>query len=637
MSKIAVVTYHDSDLLELLKENSSELTLILPHDIANFDLDIFDSIAVLGGGDDTPLLLEPKQRLALERQIKLGKKVFAEYISSIGNVYFSNPESTRYDRLVYCSSTSDIPNLKLGTLLDDQCGNRITPHSITCSHEPPILQYTRVHAHDHIDLDDSVNKNVSERALWFDDPKNLLICSFRISCFRRARYAPWEDIKKVVEFILGWLLPSKEWISNWDPIYTTGNVQVNNFLEEKVIKCANKSIKWFEGAGILLEKGKMGALEGFGTEIYSNGSQRLSRILRADCIGEISLPYFFDYMLNGNKKSEEISDNLLDFVFDHYICRDDGPLYGMMRWTNEAWGVCYQDDVARAIIPQLLRCLYQKTDKHLNDCVDSLMFLVKTTGSDGTRVFRTDNINLSSDKIRQLKENPGNFPSAHYNGYYYSALLLAYKLTNKPEFKETAIKGLTTIMHVYPNTVREQSETQEYCRLIQPLSHLYWVTGESVHKKWLYQVVNDLGQFKHSSGGYLEWDSGYKASMRNEIGKGESSLIAKNGDSVVDLLYSNNWLPLAFMQAYLITGDKLFKELWEDIARFFISSQIHSDNANIDGAWARAYDVNKKEVFGSPADLGWGPWAIESGWTVAEISAGLLMGLLENDLVKHYR
>jgi hypothetical protein len=42
-------------------------------------------------------------------------------------------------------------------------------------------------------------------------------------------------------------------------------------------------------------------------------------------------------------------------------------------------------------------------------------------------------------------------------------------------------------------------------------------------------------------------------------------------------------------------------------------------------------------VFGSPADIGWGPWSIESGWTVAEIASGLLMGLPEEKLLPFYR
>jgi hypothetical protein len=90
------------------------------------------------------------------------------------------------------------------------------------------------------------------------------------------------------------------------------------------------------------------------------------------------------------------------------------------------------------------------------------------------------------------------------------------------------------------------------------------------------------------------------------------------------------------MQAYFVTKDNRFLELWEEHVSFLISAQLKSDNPAIDGAWARAFDVNLKEVFGSPADAGWGPWAIESGWTVAEITSGLLMGLLKEQLQHAY-
>jgi len=66
-------------------------------------------------------------------------------------------------------------------------------------------------------------------------------------------------------------------------------------------------------------------------------------------------------------------------------------------------------------------------------------------------------------------------------------------------------------MDAYPNTRREHSETQEMCRLILPLAWLYWVTNDDEHKEWLYRVTKDLQRVRHSSGAYLEWDTGYQA------------------------------------------------------------------------------------------------------------------------------
>ena len=49
------------------------------------------------------------------------------------------------------------------------------------------------------------------------------------------------------------------------------------------------------------------------------------------------------------------------------------------------------------------------------------------------------------------------------------------------------------------------------CRLVLPLAILYGVTGEEKHREWLYRVTDDLQKVRHPSGGYREWDTGYKA------------------------------------------------------------------------------------------------------------------------------
>ncbi|MEF3306808.1 hypothetical protein [Paenibacillus sp. GYB003] len=631
--KIAVITAGPSDFADWLGRQNASVTIVAPGDTP--DLAPYDAIAILGGVSEEPLLLPARMRNAVEAQLGAGKKVFAEYVGSIGHVYFAPPVSTRFERLAVCAD-GQIGDLPQGTLIEDQCNMRLRPHSIACSHERPILQYVKMHAHDKVEPDAVLTGNVSDRGLWFEEGERLLVCSFRLAHFVRARFAPRDAARKLIAFIMEWLLDEAVDTSGAEPYYTVGRGTPDEPLARQVRDSADKALRWFERSGVVYDEGRSGALEGPGTEIYPDGKQRMSRIHRVDCIGEIALPYFLHGMLENDERSLRIAGRLLDVVFDDFQCKDGGPWHGMIRWTEEAWGVCYQDDVARAVLPQLLRCLYANTRDRLDDIAAALRFLVRTTGTDGTRVYRTDNIRLTPEKMEQLRTTPGNLPSAHYNGFYFAALLLAYKLTGIGEFRDTAVKGMETIMAAYPDTKREQSETQEYCRLVLPLAWLYWNTGERRHRDMLYRVAGDLQKFKHRSGGYLEWDDGYRAAMRHEIGQGESSLISRNGDPVVDLLYSNNWLPIGWIQAYFVTKDPYFKELWEETARFMASAQIHSGDPLIDGAWARAFDADKAEVFGSPADKGWGPWSIESGWTVAEIASGLLMGLLEERLLPYY-
>jgi len=643
--RLAVIAASDSDLLSCMKTLDPKLAVVHPDDALLLSDHPADAYAVLGGTEPQPLLLPPPVRTFIEREIAAGKRVFAEFTGSIGHVYFEPPSSTRYLRLAVAAE-GWLEGEPRGALIDDQCGERLRPHAFACSKTAPLLSYVNVQAHDRIQAHDeewSPEDEDRERALWFEQNGCLLVCAFRLATFSRARHAPHDRVRKLVRYILGWLggqeVPDFEYPRHYrlaaavEPLSKGLRAPGSEPGADEIRKAAERALAWVERAGILQNEGKDGALEGLGTEIDYTGRQRISRIRRADCIGELAFPYWLHSRISGDARSDRISRRLTGYVLDHYVCREPGPLYGMMRWTDEAWGVCYQDDAARALLPHLFRCLYEGTSERLKDCEDVLLFLVRTTGTDGTRRSRTDNNLLTEEELERLRTTPGNLPSAHYNAYYYAALCLAYRLTGRELFRETAVKGLSSIMAVYPVTKREQSQTQELCRLILPLTWLYAVTGSEEHREWLYRAANDLQAFAHESGAYVEWDDGYLAAMRHKAGEGESSLLARNGDPVADLLYSNNWLPLAWIQAYFVTGDRWFRRKWLDTVRFMLGAQIVSSDPQIDGAWARALDVERMEVFGSPADSGWGPWAIESGWSVAEIAAGLLMGLLEDELL----
>ncbi len=633
---IGIITSGESDILEIVNNSSVETIIMKPEEIGDHDLDSMYAIAILGGVSEKPLLFRPRQRVIIERILKTGKKIFSEYCPSIGCIYSAPPESTRFERLAFCMDEGAGTALKLGDILDDQCNTRIKPYDIACSKSRPILQYMKVKEHSRATVDEKMLGPVSDRALWFDNPENLLVCCFRLSNFRKARFSPADKWKSLVKYILEWLCEEEINVDILKAPYELKPFNEALSMDQQVQACIVKSTSWFINSGMLVNGGKDGVKEGLATEVYADGKQRVLEYIRADCTAETSMAFFMNYLLTKDEKSKIISRDLIAVCFDFMQKKEEGPLKGMLRWTQEAWEVCYQDDAARVLISYLLKSLYTGDKEYLGECIDALEFLVNTTGTDGTRIARTENIDLTEERIKQLATTPHNFICAHYNAFYLGSLLLAYKITGIDKFREFGVKGLETLMSHYPDTRREYSETQEICRLIMPLSWLYWVTGDKKHKEWLYSVTADLIRFKHPSGGYLEWDSGYK-SDRNNAGDGEeSTLLAKNGDPVVDLLYSLNWLPMGFAQAYFVTKDTYFKELWEGIARFFVSTQISSDDRMINGAWARALDVEMMEVYGLNADVGWGPWAIETGWTVSVITSGLAQGLLADELTKHY-
>ncbi|MEK0312319.1 hypothetical protein [Cohnella sp. 56] len=631
--RIAVITGGESDFLSIIEKASVPFQTIKPEEVDRHELDSFDSLLILGGYREQPIVFGPRERVKLEAFIRSGKRVFSEYCQSIGDIYCDSPESTRFEKLAFCAEEGDFGSLARGDLLDDQCNTRLKPYDFSGLPKKAILRYVRTRAHSNADLDSEQLDDFSNMALWFDLPSNLLICNFRISNFVKARFSPAGRWQSIAQFILGWSCGQELDVGSLPPVYRLNQFDSALPCDAQVHACVERAISWFTNANMLVDDGKNGVMEGLATEIYPDGSQRVLAGVRNDCTAETALVFYMNYLRSGEVRNLEISDNLLSLCFDAFQCKEEGHLKGMLRWTQTGWGVCYQDDAARVLIPQLLKNLYSGSVDYAEECVEALRFLVRSTGTDGTRVWRTDNGNLTEQRMRELGSTPARYPSAHYNAYYLGALLLAYKVTGLEEFKEAGVRGMETMMAAYPHTIREHSETQEMCRLILPLSWLYWVTGEQRHKDWLYRVSGDLTKFKHASGGYLEWDTGYAAEIKEGA---ESSLLANNGDPVVDMLYSLNWLPMGFAQAFLVTKDPYFRELWEEIARFFIAVQIRSGDKMIDGTWTRALDVELMEVNGLVADAGWGPWAIESGWTVAEIASGLVVGLQSEELARFY-
>ena len=625
--KILICSSDVCDLTELYKSQPTITCVTMNWDtLASCDINEYDAFIILRGSSGLPYSSPTKEKLT--QIANTGKPAFIQVLPGICSVVDKKPVSTRFMRLIYTGSAELTKPIEKNDLLDDQ--NNVYYPAVPSTGSVPLLVYKdKVMAHNKFkgNLDFTPDKY----AIWKEN--SVIYCTFDISNFAKARFSPITKWQAVLKFIFTHL--TKEELHQNIP-YGYSNEFINPSSENNLKKSFCNAKSWFTDADILIENGKKGVYEGFATEINSDGSQKKAVEIRNDCCGEVMFTYFIDSLLNNNSESAAISDNISDFIFSEmFINNPDHLLHGMMKWSLNSAHICYQDDVARAVIPQMLKCRYSGSDKYMSKCNEALEFLYKTTGIDGLRRNRTENQDLNLEEVLRLSSVPAENPSAHYTGYYSGALLLNYTITGNEKFRDMGIKGMESIMAVYPDTKRCQSETQELCRLILPLALLYEATGQKEHRDMLYRVVNDLKRFHHESGAYLEWDTGYQSRYSRTTGD-ECSILTQNGDPVADLLYTINWLPFNFIQAYFITKDTMFLELWESISKFMMKSQISSNNKDINGAWARGWDVELNEIFALPNDVGWGPWCIESGWTVAEIASGIGMGLLKDRLIRFY-
>ena len=164
-------------------------------------------------------------------------------------------------------------------------------------------------------------------------------------------------------------------------------LQITIFSEKCREKAIEHGIKWLER--YLVDEGRGGILEGLRHDINPDGVQSTADSVRTDCSGEAAGAFRFYGILNSDNHARKIAQNLSDFVFGPMQVKG-GLFDGMLRWTDTAWQVCYQDDAARAMLPALYNCLYLGDKSEFLAVCRALDFLVKTTAKDGCRVARTD-------------------------------------------------------------------------------------------------------------------------------------------------------------------------------------------------------------------------------------------------------
>ena len=610
-----IISGSGSDLAALIGSCGATVTQKTFEEAPELDLSGYSSYLVCSGGKP----LDPRFRAALEREVKKGKRLFAEAVGSWDGIYSAEPADTTRKRLIV-TANADIPGLETGDLLDDNCNAACRPWYRVPGMKTLLVYRDHIAAHRR--LADFKEEPDDFPGLWTVGD-NVMMSSFTLRDFNRARFAPLNTWRKLAAFIARWLTGCAAAVFP-EPVVRYGlddDLSSGSVFETRLNLTTDRGIARLEG--FLVDGGRGGIREGLRHNILPDGRQLTADTVRTDCCGEAAGAFMLYGLLSGDKRYTAAAENLFDFVFGPMQITG-GYFDGMLRWTDTAWQVCYQDDAARAVLPALYECLFLGNKKRFPAVCRALDFLVKTTAKDGCRVPRTDMPALDADALAALARAEHGLPSAHYNAYYHAALLLAYEIGGNGVYRDVAVRGLETIMSLYPDTKREQSETEELCRLVLPLAELYRVTGEERHLGYLRRVTDDLAALRHPSGGYREWDTGYKAKCSRES-MGECSLLTENGDPVADLLYSVNWLPAGFAFAYRATGDERYLEMWRGIAEFFIRTQAVSDDPVLNGLWCRAFDMDLGEVYGCPHDVGWAPHCSESGWTDAEILMGLML------------
>ena len=168
--------------------------------------------------------------------------------------------------------------------------------------------------------------------------------------------------------------------------------------------------------------------------------------------------------------------------------------------------------------------------------------------------------------------------------------------------------------------------------MLLPLAWLVRLEDTAEHRAHLRRIAQELLALQDSCGAIREQVGGagkgsYGPPRTNEeYGTNEATLIQRNGDPLCDLLYTTNFAFVGLHEAHAATHDPWYARAEDDLAAFLCRIQVRSqDHPELHGAWFRAFDYRRWDYWASNADLGWGAWSIESGWTQGWITAALAL------------
>jgi len=219
--------------------------------------------------------------------------------------------------------------------------------------------------------------------------------------------------------------------------------------------------------------------------------------------------------------------------------------------------------------------------------------------------------------------------STHFAGGIISSMAWAFSMTGERKYLDGAAE---ICRHVLTHVPRYQdvyyfSHTQADARLLLPLAILCRLHPSGKWEKPLNATIQRLASYLTPCGALQE---------RHPLKKLPSTIdipsVTRDGEPICDLLYSMNFALFNLWFTHGLTGHKDALSLFRRMADFLCRIQINSSNPRIHGGWARSFDYQAGEYYGSNADRGWGPYVMETGWTNSIITGALTMHELNFDV-----
>jgi len=656
----------DNDLCRSLEDSGFDCVRFERLDVALAEVPDGASLLVLADGypERTTRVSSEQFQRAREK----GLRLYVEYPDWLPGLEVGTPRRLKVERAVVTSDLfgPDLAKLRIMAIN----GKHVTPVDVAESH----IVAARVAGFDHAVY------GLPEKAfpILFEHPAgDVLVATTKLSHFITGRYSPTDAVQAMWHGILQWLgsdrpVPELQWTATVRPRYRRDDALPRDverqtidragrwYYRSKLLPTAEQdgAVKQaMKGDGTMprplpnepVGDGSFGILQGYMSGIALDGYQAKNAVRRGDNQCEAAMTLALLGKLDGDRWKLRAARNILDFYLFDSEARQ-GPradpnhgAYGLIAWgiDHPAWlKANYGDDNARQMMGILGAAAVVNEDRWNEAVCMCLLANIRTTGVLGFRPSRIDIGSLTEHGWEPYFKAETVRLAPHFEAYLWASFLWAYHHTDDELFYSRTENAIRKTMENYPDNWNwTNGMAQELARMLLPLAWLVRVEDTPEHRHWLRRIATDLVALQQPCGAIAEQlgrpgKGVYPPPPSNEAyGGNEASLIQQNGDPVCDLLYTTNFAFLALHEAASATGEAIYRDAEDKLARFLCRVQVHSPaHPELDGTWFRAFDFQRWEHWGSDADAGWGAWCTMTGWIHSWITSVLAMRQMDTSL-----
>ena len=307
--------------------------------------------------------------------------------------------------------------------------------------------------------------------------------------------------------------------------------------------------------------------------------------------------------------------NLVDFMLANGVQTAEG----FYTWFAQREGIhgdtVYSSDMGRDALAMIN--MYKSTgdEKYLASARKAAdAFLLWMDGS-GLNSGSFKNARSGGWRSRYVTDNP----------VFYGEMVCFLLQMGEKKYTDAALRTLDKISARFPAVKPFHfSDNFTYSRYLVMLASAQFMTDRDYSRQ-----INDMLDFcarnMHPAGGISELPIRLDDDDEAGVGIGDGS------DHIADMMYCNNFvLNATSILVKLPEGKRRgvdiakARSVYDSVRRFFLRTQIVSEDKRLDGAWMRAFDMDIGEYYGLDKDRGWGAYCIQSGWVMGFVPLVLL-------------